>query len=283
MQKTKGKTPLTVQKASGEFDIFDETKLRSSLRRSGASEAIIDQVMIKIQDKIYPNINTKVLYNIAYKVLKRLNRPIAARYSLKKAMMQLGPSGFPFERFFAEILKSQGYSTIVGDVLNGQCITHEVDVLAKKKDEVVLVECKYHSIQGKVSDVKVPLYIHSRFRDIASVDAFQKKIIGRKIKWIIATNTRFSDDAMSYARCAGLDLVAWSYPHGKGLRDLVDSSGLHPITCLSTLTKANKVYLLEKGIVLCKQLQDNLHFLDTMHISQARQKSILMELEGLYN
>lgn len=142
-------------------------------------------------------------------------------------------------------------------------------------------ECKYHALQGKNSDVKVPLYIHSRFRDIASMSAFQKRAASRKIRLKITTNTRFSDDAMDCAHCAELDLISWNYPKDKGLRELVDSSGLHPVTCLSTLTKRNKTYLLEKGIVLCKQLKENMQILKKMHVSPTRQKNILLELKGL--
>ena len=80
--------------------------------------------------------------------------------------MELGPSGFPFEKFVAAIIKEEGYQTEVGVIVQGACVTHEVDVVATTDHQHIMVECKYHNQQGRVNDVKIPLYIQSRFLDI---------------------------------------------------------------------------------------------------------------------
>ena len=54
----------------------------------------------------------------------------------------------------------------VNQFLEGVCVTHEIDVLVENDIHVLLIECKYHNKQGLLSDVKVPLYIHSRYRDV---------------------------------------------------------------------------------------------------------------------
>lgn len=272
---------FSVRKASGKLAAFDEAKLRRSLHRSGANDHLINLVLQEIRGQVFEKMPTKALFKMAYKMLKRLDRPVAARYSLKNAMMELGPSGFPFERFFAEILKAQGFSAQTGLILNGQCITHEVDVVAENATDLVLVECKYHAQPGSVSDVKVPLYIHSRFRDLAANPDFERERAGRNLQWRIATNTRFSDDAMSYGRCAGLHLVAWDYPMGRGLRELIDETGLHPVTCLGSLTRQEKKGLLEKGIVLCRQLLERRQVLEKIGVSAGRESAILKEVGGL--
>jgi hypothetical protein len=41
----------------------------------------------------------------------------------------------------------------------------------------------------------------------------------------IATNTRFSKDAVTYGNCAGLKLFSWDYPLKGGLKELVSLSG----------------------------------------------------------
>ncbi len=251
------------------------------MHRSGADDQTINRVLQEIRGRVYENMPTKALYKMAYKVLKRLNQTVAARYSLKQAMLQLGPSGFPFERFFAEILKSQGFSTETGVLYPGKCITHEVDVVAENKTDVVLVECKYHPVAGSMSDVKIPLYIHSRFRDLEAGMHLQRTLNSRNLHFRIATNTRFSDDAMTYGRCAGLDLIAWDYPMGKGLRELIDQTGLHPVTCLGSLTMKEKTALLEKNIVLCRHLAENPKVMEKTGISLGRQKTILNEVEGI--
>jgi hypothetical protein len=272
---------FSVRKASGQYAPFDEAKLRHSMHRSGADDQTINLVLQEIRDRIYENMPTKALYKMAYKALKRHNQSVAARYSLKQAMLQLGPSGFPFERFFAEILKSQGFSTETGVIYPGKCITHEVDVVAENDTDLVFVECKYHPVAGSMSDVKIPLYIHSRFRDLEAGMHLQRTLNGRNLHCRIATNTRFSDDAMTYGRCAGLDLIAWDYPMGKGLRELIDETGLHPVTCVGSLTLKEKTALLGKNIVLCRHLAENPKILDKIGVSAGRQKTILNEAEGI--
>ncbi len=271
----------SVRKASGEFAPFDETKLRRSLRRSGANDHLMNLVLQEIRGQVYDNMPTKALYKLAYKLLKRLDRPVADRYSLKQAMQELGPSGFPFERFFAEILKSQGYSVKTGLLLNGKCITHEMDVVAESETDLIFVECKYHPLPGSVSDVKVPLYLHARFLDLAASPSIQRDLGGRNLQFRIATNTRFSDDAMTYGRCAKLHLIAWDYPMGKGLRELIDETGLHPVTCISSLARHEKTALLEKGVVLCRHLSEHPKMLGKIGVSSEREKAILKEVEGL--
>lgn len=281
MKNEQDLSQLSVRKSSGDFVPFNEAKLRRSLHRSGADDRLINQVLQEIRGQVYENMPTKTLYKMAYKMLKRLNRPIAARYSLKQAMQEMGPSGYPFEHFFAEILKKQGFSTSTGLILQGACITHEVDVVAEADHEVIFVECKYHAEPGAVSDVKIPLYIHSRFRDLADSQSIQNKIGDRKLQCYIATNTRFSDDAMRYGSCAGLHLIAWDYPLGKGLRELIDEAGLHPITCLGSLARHEKVALMGKGLVLSRHLYERPQALKEISISNARQKVILAEVAEL--
>ena len=281
MKKATAYKNFSVRKASGDIALFDEAKLRRSLHRSGADNNLIDQVLQEIQGQVYDDIPTKTLYKMAYKMLKRLNKPIAARYSLKQAMLELGPSGFPFEHFIAEILKAQGYSIQIGCRVSGKCIKHEVDVIAENDTEVIFVECKYHARAGTVSDVKIPLYLHSRFRDLEASVAVQRDLAGRKLQFRIATNTRFSKDAMRYGECAGLSLIAWDYPAGKGLRDMIDKAGLHPVTCLGTLVRHEKTKLLEKGVVLCRNLLGHPNILENIGISPGRQKTILEEVKAL--
>lgn len=263
---------------------FDEAKIRRSLHRSGAHDRVIEQVLQEIRGQVYQGMPTKALFKMAYKTLKRLNRPLAARYSLKQAMLELGPSGYPFEHFFAEILKAKGYTTKTGLIMAGQCILHEVDVVAESTTEMIFTECKYHAQSGVVCDVKIPLYIHSRFRDLSETENVQKTLAGRKLRFFIATNTRFSDDALRYGECAGLELFAWDYPIGKGLRELIDDSGLDPITCIgSSATRYEKLKLLEKGMVLCQNILDKPESLGKLGLTAARQKIVLNEANGICN
>lgn len=275
-------TKMYVTKMSGERAEFDRSKLRNSLERSGANEAVIQKVIDKIDDFLYDGISTKEIYKKAFRLLRKTSRPTAARYKLKMAIMELGPSGFPFEKFVGAILDHQGYRTQVGVIVKGHCVNHEVDVVAQKGSEHFMVECKFHSDEGRHCDVKIPLYIQSRFLD---VEKEWQKNPGHDNKfhqgWIY-TNTRFTTDAIQFGKCVGLMLVGWNYPKKDGLKEQIDRSGLHPITCLTTLTKAEKQKLLAMDKVLCKDLCDHPNLLNSIGIKNAKkQKNILREANEL--
>ena len=271
-----------VIKASGFPEFFDEEKLRRSLRRAGAEEAVIDQVLLELAGRWHQGIRTKAIFKQAFKLLRRLQRPAAARYALKQSMFDFGTSGFPFEDYFAEVLKSRGYQTQTRQLLSGFCIRHEVDVVAKNSTTLLWVECKYHPLAGSVSDVKVPLYIHSRFRDLERQQAnnpnAQKDL---HVEGWIVTNSRFSDDAITYGRCVGLHLIGWNYPAQGSLRQLVDEAKLYPVTCLTVLSRQEKIRLLESGIVLGKMLKKLGAWCDLLHLSVERRNKVLEEAIAL--
>jgi len=270
---------LDITKASGKTEAFSEQKLRHSLHRAGASKEQIEGVVDKISTQLYPGITTKKIYGIAFSILKsrKGSRHVAAKYHLKKALMEMGPSGFPFEKFIAELFRHQGYSVQVGQFLKGKCVQHEVDVVASKGAEQIIVECKFHNISGRICDVKVPLYIHSRFKDIEAHYSEQPLAgIERYQGWVV-TNTRFSDDAVQYGTCASLNMMSWDYPEKGSLRDMVDQLGLYPITCLSTMSLQEKEFLLAKGILLCIDLLDKQAYLESLKINPARIENIIKE------
>lgn len=245
---------VKIIKAFGKAEEFSEQKLIRSLKRSGANHEVIENVVQEIIAHLKEGMTTKEIYKQAFGLLKQYSAPHAARYKLKQAINDLGPSGFPFELFVAELLKYEGYETKTGVIVEGHCVKHEIDVIAEKDESHFMVECKFHNGQGIHSDVKIPLYIQSRFLDVA---AKWKEMPGHDTKfhqaWII-TNTRFTDDAISYGICMGINLISWDYPSKFSLRDRINASGLHPLTCLTTLTGYEKKLLLERGIVLCRQL-----------------------------
>jgi len=271
-----------VTKASGQTELFDEEKLRRSLRRAGADEKSIDRILQELEGQWYEGIPTKTIFKRALKMLKRQHRSAAGRYTLKQAMFDFGPSGFPFEDFFAEIMKTMGYQVQTRQILPGACIRHEVDVVAENYDTLIWVECKYHPVAGSVSNVKIPLYIHSRFRDM---DAYlvqnpsQQK--GQKTAGWLVTNTRFSDDALTYGRCSGMHMVGWNYPSKGSLREMVDQAKLHPVTCLTLLTRHEKTKLLEHNIVLIKTLTKHGRWSELLHLSNERRDRIMQEASAL--
>lgn len=277
----KKKKLTLITKTTGALVPFSEEKLRLSMQRSGADEITIDEVVEDIKPKLYEGISTKKIYRMAFGLLKNRSKQVAAKYKLKTAIMELGPSGYPFENFIGEIMKHLGYQTAVSQIIPGECVNHEIDVFAQHNNTWCMVECKYHNQSGTMSDVKIPLYIQARFKD---VEKKWKELPGHeKINhegWVV-TNTKFTSDAIKYGTCAGLRLLSWDYPKEKGLKDLIDESGLYPLTCLTTLTKIEKQRLLDMRVVLCSDIVEDQTLLEKIGIKGSRIVSILKEVDHL--
>lgn len=257
---------MKVKKASGDLVEFDESKLIHSLMRSGANDAQSERVLLEIKKLLVDGMSTKKIYRKAYKMLRQYSSHFAARYHLKQGVLQLGPTGYVFEQFIAHIFKVKGYTTETNLYLKGKCVFHEMDVVAKNEEEFNLIECKFKNTQGLKSDVKVPLYIHSRVNDLKKGVYKGKNTIG----WII-TNTEFSEDAIEYAKCSGLKLVSWKYPQKGNLRDLIEEKKVFPITCLSSLTKKEKEVLVSKNILFLDNLFYESNILEALNLSKSRQ------------
>ncbi len=267
-------------KSSGEKVVFSAAKLKRSLLRSGADEKTVGAVIREITKELYPGISTKEIYNRAFSMLKKYGKSYASRYSLKKAIYELGPSGFPFEKFIAEIMKKEGYKVKTGQFLQGKCVTHEVDVVAVKDGLKHLVECKFHNEEERNCDVKIPLYVNSRFEDIHSAGNQNEKKEGQG--WVV-TNTRFTEDAMNYGNCMGLYLLSWDYPQEASLKKRIDGQKVYPVTISTLLSLEEKQFLLERDIILASQLISNEHMLEHLGISEERRKKILNEFGSICN
>ncbi len=268
-------TPVSIIKSSGEHEQFDVDKLIRSLQETKAPPDVVDDVVAHIKRDLREGMTTDEIYRHAFLLLRRYDSPFAAEYSLKKAIMELGPSGFPFERFIAKILEAQGYRTQVGVTVRGHCVSHEVDVVAEKDDERILVEAKYHNSPDMRSDIKVALYVKARFDDITRrLNAEDGERYNHA--WLI-TNTSFTSQAIEYAACAGLALTGWNYPEGRTLQDLIRATQTHPLTCLTSLTPAQKFQLLSGGTVLCREVVDEPDRLRDIGLSSSKANQVVEE------
>ena len=272
---------MKIVKHSGDIVEFSPDKLRNSLMKSGASASVIDDIMKRIQNSIYEGISTKKIYKMAFALLKKKANSHAARYNLREAIRLLGPAGFFFEKYIARLFASEGHKTLTNLTLFGKCISHEVDVVIKKNDVVAMVECKFHMGREAVSDVKVPMYILSRFNDLKERKhpIFTEKDIISAC-WIV-TNNRFTTDAIDFAKCTGLNLLSWDYPHNDNLKTKNDTNGLYPITCLTTLTLAEKDRLLNLDIIVVRELAFSSELLEKIGLSPIRIKKVLRETSEL--
>lgn len=273
---------INIIKASGLKVPFDAMKIRLSLHRVGADEPLIEEIIKEVEQSLSEGMTTHQVYRIAFRLLHRKSHLLAAKYHLKRAIMQLGVSGYPFEKYIAALLQQQGYHVANNLIVQGYCVSHEVDVVASQEKKTIFVECKYHNRLGITCDVKVSLYFKARFMDIEQEYARDGRH-GEKIEGWLVTNTRFSNDALKYGRCAGLHLISWDFPHRDGLREQIEVSRLYPITCITNFTRAEISQLLSQDIILCKSIRDAPKLLDSLHIPSPRRNEIIQKCHDLMN
>lgn len=269
--------PILIRKSDGEEEPYDASKLESSLMRAGANASDRAEIVEHIAAELRPGMTTEDIYTHAFSLLKkRAHSPVAARYSVKRALFALGPSGFPFEQFFAEVLRSHGWRAETGVTLTGRCAPHEVDILAEKSGLRVGIEAKFHNDPSGKTDIKDALYVKARYEDLArSPEASSRVAEG----WLV-TNTRFTKNAIRYAQCTNLTLIGWDYPDKKGLLDLIEAGSVHPITCLTSLSESEKRHLLENRIVLCKDIRAP-HLLESLGVRRERLEGVMREASAL--
>jgi len=272
---------MKIVKTSGHLVDFNPEKLRQSLLRSGAHAEEVDHILQYIQDQLYEGISTRHIYKLAFAQLKKSAHSHAARYNLRQGIQQLGPAGFFFEKFVARLFEAEGFQTQCNLTLQGHCVTHEIDVLLLAGQKLEMVECKFHGNRDTVTDVKVPMYILSRFHDLQNIDF---SVMGSKYAlqgcWIV-TNNRFSADALQFGRCMGLQLLSWDEPAQHHLRHRIENHRLYPLTCLTTLTQSEKEKLLIMGLILVRDLIEQHTALGHIDISPNRVRSILAEAYAL--
>jgi hypothetical protein len=274
--------PIYVIKATGEREVFDAQKLHHSLTNAGASPEAVEKVVSHIEAELQDGATTKEIYKHAFHFLKQVEggSKTAARYSLRRAVLELGPTGFPFEQFVAEIFRAKGFETTTDFFAKGKCAEHEIDVTAWNDQKLIFVEAKFHNELGVKSDLKVALYVNSRWEDLKEEMFAGFGNNPRKMSegWLL-TNTKFSESAINYAKCRQMKLVGWNYPEKGNLQDLIEEAHLHPITCLTSSTPSDERLLIEAGIVLCKQAQENPDILRQAGFSEEKIAQMLAEID----
>lgn len=273
---------LQVTKASGERSHYDRDKLIQSLHRSGASDNAIESVVADVESSLVDGMSTHKIYRRAFQLLKKSSVVAASQYKLKSAVMDLGPSGYPFEQFVGALFRATGWTTKVGIIMPGMCVTHEVDVFAKKDGLIRFTECKFRNMAGSKVDVKVPMYVNSRVRDLIarySKDHPDEAVVGYQ-GWVV-TNSKYTADAERYGECEGMHLLAWDYPQGQGVLDMIRQTGLLPITVLHSLSNKQKESVMAKDVVICRDLYDRFDVLSEIGVELSVRNRVREELRAV--
>lgn len=269
-----------VVKADGTQELFEVEKLKISLRRAGATTEEIARIIAQIESILHDGIHTREIYKHAFELLRGSEIAVAARYSLRRALFNLGPTGFPFEDFLARLFATEGYTTQKRVILQGRCAEHELDVAAYKEDHSFVVEAKFHAHPGMKSDLQVALYSFARLHDLQNMKICAADVCGIK-ELLLVTNTKFTTTAQKYAECSGLKLLSWDYPNENNLHDRIQRSGLYPVTVLQTLSPSQKKALIQRGAIVCSDLVEKPQLLRHVHLAPKRMERVIAEARSL--
>jgi hypothetical protein len=272
---------ILITKANGITEPFSPDKVRSSMTRAGVPDEFQGKLLAEIESKLFDKIPTSQILDLIIDFLKQVYPQGQTRYQLKRAVMELGPSGFPFEKFVARVLHEYGYNVTTNVIMWGACVSHEIDVLATKDVREYFVECKYHNQPGSRSDVKTALYVKARGEDLVAKLKLDPKNSGTQFGPWVFTNTKFSSDAITYAECKNLRLTGWSYPQKGNLQEMIETKHLYPVTCLTSLTHEEKMKLLEKNIILVNELYKDKLLVESFNLGTERKDTLLYEQKYL--
>ncbi len=272
---------ITVLKADGTLEKFQVSKLKKSLHRAGASKQEVINIIGEIENTIYDGIKTQQIYRQAFNLLRESRGTVASRYSLRRAMLNLGPTGFPFEKFLARLFEKEGYQTKVGLVISGSCAEHEIDLIAYKETHSFIAEAKFHARPGLKSDLQVALYSYARLLDLQGIKICNRDQVCKIKEFWLITNTKFTTAAKRYGNCVGLKMLSWNYPKKDNLQILIEKNRIYPITVLQDLSAKQVDFLFSKNIILCSDLLKNQEVFKTLNLSKQKQQKILTEIENL--
>ncbi len=271
---------IRVEKADGTAEFFKVEKLRRSLRRAGAIPDEVNTIVATITEELYDGMTTQEIYRRAFALLRERELPSAARYSLRRALFNLGPTGFPFELFLARLFAADGYTTRTGIIIPGHCAEHEIDIAAFSPTHSFVGEAKFHARPGIKTDLQVAMYSYARLLDLRDNKICVEDICKIKEFWLI-TNTKFTSAAEKYANCVGVTLLSWDYPRNNNLHDRIQRAKIYPITVLQGLTATQVSILIGNGIITCNDMLANQHYLRHLHLTTKKQESLIAEAAAI--
>jgi hypothetical protein len=271
---------MKITKADGTVEDFNPHKLMTSLKRAGAQPSEIKHIVKDIERSLRDGMRTQIIYQKAFQLLRESNDPVAARYSLRRAVFGLGPTGFPFEDFLGKIFEAEGYKTKRRIMIKGKCAVHEIDLAAYSPVDSFIAEAKFHMHPGTKSDLQAALYSYARYLDLSDARICPEDVCGI-ISLYVITNTKFTHAALSYAQCKGIKLLSWDYPKNESLHAKIERYGLYPITVLTNLSVTQKQQLLMNGTIVCADILKSPQLISEIGLTGRKSEALQSEIATL--
>jgi Holliday junction resolvase-like predicted endonuclease len=243
---------VSVTKFDGTKQIFDRNKVVNTCMRMRATREQAEKVASNIEKQIYDGIQTKKILQMVFAYLQEFRPEIKHRVDLREAISRLRPKP-DFEVFVALLLREYGYSVVGSQLIAGSCVTHEIDGVAIRDSEVIMVEVKHHFQHHTYTGVDIFLETQATLEDLR--DGFTEN--KHKLNFsraLIVCNTKFSDHALQYARCKGIEFIGWKAPPEFGLEKMIEEKKFYPITLIRNLDSKIEEKLGDNGVLTLKQL-----------------------------
>ena len=241
-----------VKKADGSLQPFDREKVVRTCLRMGANRQVAYEVAERVERKLYNGIPTAQVLRIIFKLMRRHKPGVGNLFDLRKGL-SLMSSKPEFEVFVRAILERNGFEVSSNQILQGKCVHHEVDGLARKGGVTYFVEAKHHVNYHTPTGLDESRIARAVLEDVVEGYALGKSN-SKLDRAMIVTNTRFSEEAAKYGRCRGILQIGWSSPVDNGLQNLVAGLNLLPLSCVKGLSVDARLRLADVGIVLFEQI-----------------------------
>jgi Holliday junction resolvase len=235
----------------GEKEPFSFKKVYLSALNAGAPKKLALQIAYSIQKTVSDGTPTSEIFQKILQILSENSLQSAIKFNLKRALENLGPTGFPFEKFISKIFEARGFKTFLNQIISGYCTHYEIDFLAEEENTIHIVECKYHRFSENKVDLQTALANYARFIDIKKGNFINPE---KNYKSVLVTNTKFTTQAIEYSKCVGVNLWGWKYPENNGLEKIIEENSLYPITILPSLNQTTAKSLIEKGFIMAKDI-----------------------------
>lgn len=225
---------MKVKDAHGGIQEYRSDNIVESCKRAGFSQEEAERIESRVFERAWNKISTKKLHSIVYSEMKKLNEVYALRYRLREAIANLNPNYHEFEKFVTKLLQEDGIDAEWSPrpLPQGECTTHEIDVVADDTKDRYIVECKHHYHHHRFSGLDIPMRQWARLQDLQKgKELGLKNAIDADRAWVVV-NTRLSKQAKQYAECKGIKMTAWKYPEDKGLDAMIERNKAYPIMIL---------------------------------------------------
>jgi HJR/Mrr/RecB family endonuclease len=242
---------IFVTKADGSKQLYNKQKIVQTSLRLGANSEEAERIAQQLELKLYDGISTRKILQLIFVLLRKPKPAVRNLFDLRRGISLMEPKP-EFEMFIRALLSHSGYTVTPNTILRGLCGEHEVDAIASKDGVTYFVEVKHHASYHALTGLDESRIARAIVEDVT--EGYIRGLSEIKIDGaMIVTNTRYSEHAINYGRCRGIIMVGWASPE-IGLRDLVESQKLYPLSCLRGISRQVRLRLVDEGIVLIKQL-----------------------------